>query len=336
MDNLRLIEKYNYIPRLPIEIILNSLNGTQLGNVDGHKFYNLISEVTARKDEIMVIYLKKCFLPFSFYLLSDNRKNNKLDITEKKTDNSTNSYTITIPDGNYNINELLSKIKSLMESASTFSFKYTITFDSSTGKVSFLINSGTTPLNTVLNFSTGTNINHNCHNLIGFSNIDITFTTSSSAISDLVIDVADGFDGVHVKSNLVGSNVITTETGDSGSSELLVVPITLEPYSILYYSELGNPFRHRIAQSTIKQIEIKLVDSSDNVIDFNGLPYTFILQCEFVFNPLNTVTTDTFNLESKDKLNQQVKTNQILARRILENQNKQINGNNGNLKKKQK
>jgi len=318
-------KRENYVPRLPLEIILNSKNGTTISNLDGHKFYNLQQEIVARKDENILIYLKKAFIPFSFYMLSSIRKNNKLDITEKKTDSSTNSYSITIPDGNYNITELLSQIKSLMETASTFSFIYNITFDNSTGKVSFIISSGTDPLNSTINFATGSNTNSNSHNIIGFSNTDITMTTSTSATSDKIVDTADGLDGLHIKSNIVGENIITTAEGnDSGAGELLVIPITLEPYSILYYSELGNPFKHKLSQSSIRQIEIKIVDSNENIIHFNELPYTFILQAEFVFNPASTLTYLNKNIDSEVALKNRLLMNNDLANKII----KKINNNN--------
>jgi len=309
--------KDNYVQRLPIEIILNSKNGRTINNQDGNKFYNLITEITARKDELIIIHLKKAFIPFSFYMLSSSRKNNKLDITEKQTDNTTNSYTITIPDGNYNITELMVKIKNLMETASTFSFIYNITFENATGKVSFLITSGTNALNTTINFATGSNTNSNINDFIGFSNTDITFTTTSSATSDKIVDMAAGLDGLHIKSNLVGTNVITTESGDSGSGELLVIPITLEPYSILYYSEFTNPFKHKLSTSSIRQIEIKITDTDDNIINFNGLPYTFILEAEFVFNPASTLTVQNKTIDNIEALQTRLKTNQDLAKKII-------------------
>jgi len=328
-------KKENYTPRLPIEIILNSKNGTTINNQDGNKFYNLISEITARKDELIIIYLKKAFIPFSFYMLSAARKNNKLDITEKQTDNTTNSYTITIPDGNYNITELMVKIKNLMETASTFSFIYNITFENATGKVSFLITSGTNALNTTINFATGSNTNSNINDFIGFSNTDITFTTSSSATSDKIVDMAAGLDGLHIKSNLVGTNVITTESGDSGSGELLVIPITLEPYSILYYSEFTNPFKHKLSQSSIRQIEIKITDTDDNIIEFNDLPYTFILQAEFIFNPASALTIMNKNIDSEMALKNRLSMNNDLANKIINKINNNNNiGNEDNRKSK--
>lgn len=317
--------KDNYVPRLPIEIVLNSKNGTLVSSLDGHKFYELQSEVVARKDENIVLHLKKAFIPFSFYTLSSNQKNNKLDITETKTDSSTNTYTITIPDGNYNITELLAKIKELLEANTTFSFKYTITFDSVVGKVSFLIASGTDPQSATLLFSSGTNVSNSCNRMLGFNNTDIIFTTSSSATSQKVIDMADGLDGLHIKSNLIGSNVATT-ANDTGSGELLVVPIDLQPYNILYYDEGSEPFKHKISQSSIKRIEIKITDSRDNTVDFNGLPYTFILLAEFIFNPSSTLTVMNKSIDSEEALLARIATNNELADKIL----KKINNNNIN------
>ena len=83
--NLDLYEKYKYIPRQPIEIILNSKNGTDLNNLDGHKIYLLEQEISSRKDERLLLYLKKAFLPFSFYTLSSSQKNNILDIIVSNT-----------------------------------------------------------------------------------------------------------------------------------------------------------------------------------------------------------------------------------------------------------
>tara|TARA_R110000765_G_scaffold89154_1_gene170235 strand:- start:349 stop:1332 length:984 start_codon:yes stop_codon:yes gene_type:complete len=317
--------KDNYIPRLPVEIVLNSKFGTEINDLDGHKFYELESEIVARKDENIIIHLKKAFIPFSFYTLSSNQKNNKLDIIETQTGGTTNTYVITIPDGNYNITELLSTITTLLESETQFNYKYSITFNSINGKVSFLITSGTNALNSTLLFSSGSNVSNSCNRLLGFNNTDITFTTSSSATSQKVIDMADGLDSLHIKSNLVGQNTSGT-VGDTGSSELLVIPIDLQPYNILYYDEGAEPFKHKISQSSIKRIEIKITNSRDKIVDFNGLPYTFILLAQFVFNPSSTLTIMNKSIDSEQALLARIATNNELADKIL----KKINNNNIN------
>ena len=317
--------KDNYIPRLPVEIVINSQFGTEISGNDGHKFYELENEVVARKDEIIVLHLKKAFIPFSFYTLSSSQENNKLDITETQSDTTTNTYSITIPNGNYNITQLLSKIKELLEAASTFSYKYSITFDAVSGKVSFIIESGTNADTATLLFSSGTNASFSCRRILGFNQTDISCSLSVSATSNNVIDMADGLDSLHIKSNLIGQNVVGTSQ-DTGSSELLIIPIDLQPYNILYFNEITEPFKHKLSQSSIKRVELKITNSRDKIVDFNGLPYTFILIAEFVFNPSSTLTVMNKSIDSEQALLARIATNNELADKIL----KKINNNNIN------
>lgn len=308
------VSKMRYVPRQPIEIILKSNRGTTIGDLDGSKLFDLETEIVARKDEDLLLYLKKAFIPFSFYCLSSNQHNNKLDYTEIKTDGSTNTIALTIPDGNYNITELLSEIKTQMEDASTFSFKYTFTYNENTNKATFLIASGTNPSKTTFKFSTGTNASNSIRRLVGFTENDVDFTTTSSATSNLLVDMADGLDSLHLKSNLVGTNIQSTRGAINGG-ELLIIPVDLSPYSILYYSEGANPFKHKLSANSIKQIEIKFTDNNDNVVDFNSIPYTLILVAEFVFNPDNEVTAKNKGLLSaEDKM----VNNEIINKQLLD------------------
>jgi len=311
--DLELYEKYDYIPREPIEVVLNSKNGTDLNNLDGHKIYLLEQEISSRKDERLLLFLKKVFLPFSFYTLSSSQKNNILDITETNSSGSI-TYFITIPDGNYNINDLIITIKSLLEATTQKNFKYTITYNKSTGKVSFKILSGTSPTNATLLFSSGGNSKFSVRNILGFNETDVSFTTSSSTTSQKIVDMADGLDSIHIKSNLVGSNIRST---NAEGGELLLVPVDLEPFSIIYFDEGGLPFKHLLSQENIKRIEIKMTDANDNIIDFNQIPYTLILQVEFVFNPSNKVNINNRQLEEKNNLKNMVEKNEQLARDII-------------------
>jgi len=288
--NSYLEQKSNYVPRQSIEIILNSKRGTQIGTLDGKKSYELEKEVSARKDEKLLIYLKKGFIPFSFYTISSSQNNHILDIQENNSIGGSNTYAITIPNGNYSITELLRKIKELMEDATTFNYVYSITYDDNTSKVSFLITSGTNVLNTKLLFSSGTNKQDTLCRVLGFKeDEDKTFTNSSSAISDFVVDMADGLDSLRCESNLVGDNIISTEGGVNGG-ELLIIPVDLSPNSILYFDEGNNPFKHELSMDSFKNVIITFSDNRGNVVDFNNVPYTLILIVEFVFNPNSVIT----------------------------------------------
>lgn len=308
--------KFNYIPRQPIEIILNSPNGTIMGGTkDGHKFFELTKEITARKDEIILLHLKKAFIPFSFYCISLGQKNSKLDITETNSLGSTNTYVITVDDGNYNISELLKSIKTKMESASTFDYVYEILYDDNTSKVSFLIKSGTNVSNTKILWNTGANKDLSLLRVLGFSaDSDKTFTNSTTAVSDYVVDLADGLDSLHIKSNLVGDNIVSTAGAKiGGAGELLLVPVDLSPNSILYFDDDANPFKHQIPASSIKRIEINFTDNKDNVVDFNNIPYTLILIVEFIFDPNSNLTPQNVrSLQTNNNIKQVEEKNKQL------------------------
>tara|TARA_R110002153_G_scaffold86672_4_gene215127 strand:+ start:6973 stop:7905 length:933 start_codon:yes stop_codon:yes gene_type:complete len=284
----------NYIQRLPVEIVIDSKDGEVFNNLDGHKIYNLTGEINARSDEILLFYLKKAFIPFSFYCLSASQKNNKLDIKETQQNGTANVYSITIPDGNYNINELNSEIVNLLESNSTFGFKYSVSFIKTTAQVRFLLLSGTLALKAELLFNTGANASSSCRRLIGYTATDIEFTLSATAISQNIVDMADGLNSIRVSSNLVGDN-IKTSSGETG--DLLIIPVDFSPYSILYFDDL-TPFKHKLSTRTIKEIQIKMTDLNDNIIDFNGIPYTLILEVEFLHNPNGTITNKNSSVDT--------------------------------------
>ena len=275
-----------------------------MGTKDGHKFFELDKEIIARKDENILLHLKKAFIPFSFYCIAAGQENNMLDITETNSLGASNTYAITISDGNYNISELLSSIKTKMETASTFDYVYEILYDDNTSKVSFLIKSGTNVSNSKILWNSGTNKDISLLRVLGFSaDSDSTFTNSSTAVSDYVVDLADGLDSLHIKSNLVGDNIIST-AGAINGGELLIIPVDLSPNSILYFDDGANPFKHQLPASSIKRIEINFTDNKDNVVDFNNIPYTLILIAEFVFDPNSALTPQNVsNLQDTQSLN---------------------------------
>ena len=291
-----------YVKRQPIEIILNSKRGTKIGDIDGYKFFDLDTEISARKDEKILLHLKKAFIPFSFYCISASQKNNMLDIKETQSTGATNTYAITIPDGNYNISGLLTKIQSLMDATTTFDYKYNLTYDEYTSKASFGITSGTNLTNSQLLFSTGTNKNKSLVRVLGFNETDKTFDISTKAVSDNVVDLADGLDSLHIKSNLVGDNIQST-SGAINGGELLIIPVDLSPNSILYFNETSNPFKHQLSSSSFKRIIIRFSDNFDNVVDFNNIPFTLILIVEFIPDPNAMITQQNRQLEMNKKNN---------------------------------
>ena len=265
--------------QLPIEIVLDSPLGITQNNIDGHKIFKLNNSILARRDEKILFYLKKAFIPFSFYCISDSQNNNKLDIIETQSDNTTNTYSITVEDGNSDIYSLLLEIKTLLESNSTFNFKYDITYNSSNNKISIKLLSGNSATKSTLLFNSGTNKSKSINNVLGFlNNSDKDILVNNTISSDNQVDLADGLDSIHIKSNLCGTNIRSI---DDESNELLIIPIDKSPYSIIYFDD-PKPFKHLLSINVITEIEIILQDSNKNIINMNNIPYTLILECEFI------------------------------------------------------
>tara|TARA_Y100001937_G_scaffold21608_1_gene30483 strand:- start:612 stop:1607 length:996 start_codon:yes stop_codon:yes gene_type:complete len=328
----------NYVKRQPIEIVLNSKRGTNIGSLDGFKFFELDKEIVARKDEKILLHLKKAFIPFSFYCISSSQKNIMIDVKETQSDGTNNTYAITIPDGNYAIQGLIDTIKDLMESATTFNYKYTITYNDNTSKVKFLISSGTSVGKTELLFGSGTNKDISLVRVLGFNATDVEFTNSTSVESNNVCDVCDGLDSLHCKSNLTGDN-IQSVVGAINGGELLIIPVDLAPNSILYFDEGANPFKHQLAMSSIKRIEIKFTDNNDNTVDFNDIPYTLILIVEFIQDPSSIITFKNRKLQddnTKDTNMKIIEQNKInLYRAILNKKKKKFDNIDENIGKKE-
>jgi hypothetical protein len=276
---------------LPIEIVLDSKLGTSINGIDGHKLFKLNNSILAKKDEKILFYLKKLFLPFSFYCISENQKNNKLDVKEIQSDNTENTYSITVENGNPDIYSLISEIKSLLEANSTFNYKYEITYNINNNKISIKLLSGDLALKSVILFSSGNNISQSINNVLGFaSNSDLEILLNNTITSPNQVDLADGLDSVHIKSNLVGNNIRSV---DSESNELLIIPLDKSPYSIIYFQD-ETPFKHLLNVNVITNIELILQDSNQNIINMNNIPYTIILQCEFIKSD-TFIEDDNFN-----------------------------------------
>jgi hypothetical protein len=183
-------------------------------------------------------------------------------------------------------------MKTLLEAGTTYSFVYNLTYTTATSKVKFLITSGTSVSKTEFLFSSGTNADLNLKRVLGFT-ADAEFTTSSSAESTNVVDLADGLDSLTIQSNLVGNNIQRTTGTTSGAGELLIVPVDLNPNSILYFDDGLNPFKHQLPMKSFKRITMRFSDNNDNVVDFNNIPYTIILIVEFIQDMAEDVSIDS-------------------------------------------
>jgi hypothetical protein len=128
-----------------------------------------------------------------------------------------------------------------------------------------------------------------------------------------------GIDGIHVRTNLGTSNLLM---GDgTPSDELIIVPINVEPFNIIYYAEESYPFKSVIPTKSIKTITISLTDKFNNNIDFNNIPFTLFLEIDFNFiDKEMDASSKKFKIEQNNierKINLQKKEAEMAKRAVL-------------------
>ena len=102
-------------------------------------------------------------------------------------------------------------------------------------------------------------------------------------------------DGVHIQTNLGATNILV----DNGklNTEIGIIPINTNPFNLIYYENSTAPFKLAIPTRELKQIEIKLTDRINRVLDFNDISYTLFLEIDFMY-----YEEDTFRRKENEEV----------------------------------
>jgi len=197
--------------------------------------------------------LQKASIPNTMYNI--NLTNNTLVVYT----NAVN--VIPIPEGNYNINQLLTELKSSLP-------LFTITYNSLTNKFTFVYSSNfqfyaSSTILGVLGFNEGA--------LISSSNFRLESTHCCNLMPIKCINVV---------SNLTTYNI--NKAFPNSQNILASIPVNCQPYSMIQY-ENSNNFRSNLFVNNISTLNIKLVNDSDGqLIDLNGVHYSMTFQLDIV------------------------------------------------------
>ena len=237
-----------------IQIYLNSQSADKSFNGSADCEYNLpLIEIP----DGFHIYLSvvSCLIPYSFYNI-----NNRNNVLQYSFDGITIN-TLSIPIGNYNVNSLLSVLKSKLVA-------FTITYDNIKNKFTF-----THPTNNFMFMSSST-----CLQILGFNNNE---TISSFIFSLTSVNCVNVYTirTVQVNSNLITYNI--NKVQKNNFCILCSVPITCTPFSLIEYINRTN-FKTNLFLNRISNIKIKLTDDNGNLIDLNGCHYSLTLQLDVI------------------------------------------------------
>ena len=209
-------------------------------------------------------------IPITFYNI--NSTNNVFTFDDDGTD-----YVVTIPPGNYTIDELITDLQVAMN-ATASSTTYTITYDEQQQTIN-IGSDGGGGVTTITN-DDGSGNENTLYLLLGFdigqtiadggdSNGNQVAYTNTARHLRLVIDNMNS-NNCYVNSGAVGESK-TTQVQKVG----VIIPITETRNEFQFYKNDRGYMIKLPNIPTITELRVKLLDAANNIVDLNNVPWGF-------------------------------------------------------------
>jgi len=213
----------------------------------------LQTPIEALPNEKLFVCVHSAIFPNSWYNLSSDLNNNIISFKETSDSDYKN---ITISNGSYNITELMSAIKTGLQTNSTNTLTYTLTYNEITNSVN-ITHSNTGSITTQFDFSNEAS-QSSLRRFIGFSADVFTINSSNTSItSDRAVDITDSYNALYIRlPNLSNQKVIESSSGRY-SNIVAQVPVPLSRNTIFTYMP-PHPFCMELSQRTIGSIDINI------------------------------------------------------------------------------
>lgn len=223
--------------------------------------------------------IEDVMIPKTFYDIDST--NNVFQVLEDDGAAGTDTITVTIPEGNYTITELITLLESELDTNTMNSNAYTITYDDINNLVNFEYVGATSVDVTIDTIANGSTLN----DPLGFSKV----TTGNQSISgDLTTDTAIVFvtatpqDAPYVvdldtKSYIILETDITSSNfydKDIQKHVGVIVPFNVDRNEKQYYSNHQGHHTKMNSKGPLSTISFKLIDENDNQVDLNGVNWS--------------------------------------------------------------
>ena len=236
-------------------IFLNSKKASRYVNNYTSECIFVIPPLTISKRSKINISVQTASIPYSFFNCDDF--NNVFNIRVNSVD-----YNYTIPQGNYNINTLITALKLLV------GVNFTIVYN--------VLDNSLTFTHTLYDFqliNTST-----CFEMLGFKS-NVSYSSTSRILkSDISINLFTIRNILVSSNNFILNNINSSDVNNSNI--ICSIPINSSSGGIISYSNIFNVSNDVYNLSNITLLHLKLCDQDGLILDLNGCHWSLTLQID--------------------------------------------------------
>lgn len=236
-------------------IFLNSKKASRYVNNYTSECIFVIPPLTISKRSKINVSFQTASIPYSFFNCDDF--NNVFNIRVNSVD-----YNYTIPQGNYNINTLITALKLLV------GVNFTIVYNVSDNSLTFT--------HTLYDFqliNTST-----CFEMLGFKS-NVSYSSTSRILkSDISINLFTIRNILVSSNNFILNNINSSDVHNSNI--ICSIPINSSSGGIISYSNIFNVSNDVYNLSNITLLHLKLCDQDGLILDLNGCHWSLTLQID--------------------------------------------------------
>ncbi len=247
--------------------------GRDSGLVQTSDFIVIMDDIlTCDPDQNMLLSVQSVEVPTSYYNVSAAIGNNRFQFKE----GSGLYNTITLPSKNYDVDDVCTDLVILLNSASSVSATYTMTYDLRTLKFTVTSSSATA-------FTFEFSNNKATAKLLGF--FPTTYTSSNQTLTSQTPANMNSIPFAFLETNFSAEgSIITSSATDQKtfrSGVLLKIPLNNDFASIMDYQPI-NKHTLIINRKRFRSLRFTLKDAAFNTIDMNGVPISLTMTIDFM------------------------------------------------------
>jgi hypothetical protein len=241
---------------------------------NSHVRHYLPIPLKAEPNEKLYMEVVALSIPNSMYVIND--RNDEINFTESEEDGTNpSSYSIVLTHGNYEGEELMTMITSLLHDENAEYIEYLLTIDENT----YLLTISTTTLNRKAVFT------FEQWELLGMGEEENIMTSTTPLIGTKLINLN------HDLAFYIRSPLVSLKDKVSHQNILHYETISERKFVYIHKGTASHPIM--INTDVLTSVEIKITDEDEKILDFNGLYWEIVIKVSVVENP------DIFSIKRK-------------------------------------